>query len=571
MRCAFHGLLWRVLVTIKYLYKMNINRVNWANSMWICIALLLSISCSEDVLEPTAMNSDPASKSDAVLENTNSNDPVILGYFPSWSENWASPGQGSKLRDVPEHVNHLFLAFARPNLRYTKGSYDLAGTGIQTPYNGQTLKESVDALRSKGIKVILSVGGETYWGSSQAYDIDYQQIKDLVDDMGFAGIDWDFEPNGSFATIGDQINVDRFIEFFNQSRAIMPKGEYILACAPAGVGALGGVVNDDLASPFAHSRRNIVTGESDDNLYNGTQPNAGISLFGFSATGHMIPVMQAVGDKIDLIAFQGYNTGAATNRSIMYDAYRYYADTYGFKIAAGTHYPNEPWGPYYTYTYQTVGELSAHIASQDSQDGIMIWQLLLGDGNSSAYGYLHVASQVLGGTSINAAIANAENYPESPYQGGDDNDDGDDDGDNDDGTGCDGAPQWSSSAVYVGGQSASYQGSIYRAKWWTQNDIPSDNTGDGKPWEFIEDCDGDDGNDDGDDNDDGDNDDGDNDDGDDDNNDNCDVAAWQPYPTIYNTGDRVSYNGTIYEAQTGPLWVVPGSGEHWWKTISSCN
>ena len=241
----------------------------------------------------------------------------FLGYFPSWSESWAAPGQGSKLRDIPTHVNHVFLAFARPNLRYTKGSYNLAGTGIQTPYDGLTLKESVAALKSKGINVILSVGGETYWGSNQAYDIDYRQIKDLVDDIGFAGIDWDFEPNGSFANIGDPINVNRFIEFFNQSRAIMPKGQYILACAPAGVGALGGLNNDDPSSPFAHSRRNIVTGESDANLFNATSPNAGISLFGFSATGHMIPVIQAVGDKIDLIAFQGYNTGAATNRSIM--------------------------------------------------------------------------------------------------------------------------------------------------------------------------------------------------------------------------------------------------------------
>lgn len=27
--------------------------------------------------------------------------PVILAYFPSWSENWVTTGQKSKLRDVP--------------------------------------------------------------------------------------------------------------------------------------------------------------------------------------------------------------------------------------------------------------------------------------------------------------------------------------------------------------------------------------------------------------------------------------------------------------------------------------
>ncbi|NER13017.1 hypothetical protein GWK08_06175 [Leptobacterium flavescens] len=577
-----------------------------------------------------------------------STDPIILGYFPSWSETWTSGDNGSRLRDIPTHVNHVFLAFARPDLRYQKGSLDISGTGIQTPYGGATLKGSVAALKSKGIKVILSIGGETYWGSPSAYNIEYQQIKDLVDDMGFDGIDWDFEPNGGFQTIGDPINVQRFIDFFNNSRAIMPKGEYIIACAPAGVGALGGVNNDDPASPFAYSKRNQVTGESDANLFNATSPNEAISLFGFTSTGHMIPVMEAVGDKIDLIAYQGYNSGAASRRSIMYDSYKYYADQYGFTLAAGTHFPNEPWGPYYTYTYDNIADLSSHIAAQSSTDGLMIWQLLLQGGGSSAYGYMYVGSQVLGGVSKQTAIANAENYPESPYNGGGG---GGGSGGGGNGTGCDGAPQWDSATAYTGGQEAIYENRLYRAKWWTQNNIPPQSLGNGNPWEFVQDCDGSGGGG------------GSNaapsvsisapvanasftegdainitasasdSDGNvtrveffangvklgedttapyaynwtnaavgnhsltavatDDAGDSttsssvsvsvtssgggggggsCDgIAAWEPYPTIYNQGDRVVYQGTIYEAQTGPLWVTPGSGEHWWKTIGTCN
>lgn len=170
-------------------------------------------------------------------------EPVVLAYFPSWSESYVSAGQPSKLRDIPAFVNHVFLAFAKPNLNYLKGSYDLSNTGIEVPYDGCTLKESVAALKAKGINVILSVGGETYWRDTSSYEIDYDQIKDLVDDIGFAGIDWDFEPDGSFQQIGNELNVNRFITFFNESRSIMPKEEgYILACAPAGVGALGGAV-----------------------------------------------------------------------------------------------------------------------------------------------------------------------------------------------------------------------------------------------------------------------------------------------------------------------------------------
>lgn len=44
-------------------------------------------------------------------------------------------------------------------------------------------------------------------------------------------------------------------------------------------------------------------------------------------------------------------------------------------------------------------------------------------------------------------------------------------------------PEWSSSAVYVGGDYVTYQGQVYRAKWWTQGDTPSDV--EWGPWELI--------------------------------------------------------------------------------------
>ncbi|MFT4804153.1 MAG: chitinase [Psychroserpens sp.] len=357
--------------------------------------------------------------------NGQTSDRVVLGYFPSWSENLPSADQNSKLREVPSFVNYIFLSFAKPNLSYTIGSYDISDTGIQTPYNGCTLRESVSVLKDKGIQVILSIGGETYWGSPEAYNINYQEIKDLVDDIGFAGIDWDFEPNGSFAEIGNSKNVQHFIDFFNNSRTIMPRSDgYILACAPSGVGALGGQVNDDSSSPFAFANRKTLTGENDANLYSGPATTNGINLFGFTATGHMIPVFQSIGDKIDLVAYQGYNAGGSTNRSIMYDAFAYYAEQYGFLVAAGVYYPNEPWGPYYEYNHTNVASLSQHIIEHptrnDDNDGIMIWQLLRENSslNSSAYSYMNVASSVFSGSTENNAILNANNYSLSPYTGG---------------------------------------------------------------------------------------------------------------------------------------------------------
>ncbi|WFE40951.1 glycosyl hydrolase family 18 protein [Micromonospora sp. WMMD998] len=43
-------------------------------------------------------------------------------------------------------------------------------------------------------------------------------------------------------------------------------------------------------------------------------------------------------------------------------------------------------------------------------------------------------------------------------------------------------PTWSSSAVYVGGGQASYQGVNYQAKWWTQNENPATHSGQWDVW-----------------------------------------------------------------------------------------
>ncbi len=314
-------------------------------------------------------------------------DPLVVGYFPSWSETYPS-ASGTKLRNMPEEVTHIFLSFIKPDMRYVKGSFDIKGVGIEVPYDGAELKKTVDVLKAKGTKVILSIGGETYWGTDAAYDIDFQQIADFVRDFGFDGIDWDYEPNGGFQTIGEPQNVERFIRMIRESRKLLPREEgYLIACAPAGCGALGRSTpypaNDDAESPYAYAKRAEATGDNLANEYNATAPEGyTISLYGFASTGHMIPVFKAVGQDLDFVAFQGYNTGSASQREIMYDSYAYYANIYGFRVAFGMHVPEEPWGPFFTYTETQLREYSAYVAEGGKHnlavkgDGVMFWQLL---------------------------------------------------------------------------------------------------------------------------------------------------------------------------------------------------
>ncbi|MTG88697.1 hypothetical protein GJV82_07020 [Cellulosimicrobium sp. BIT-GX5] len=48
------------------------------------------------------------------------------------------------------------------------------------------------------------------------------------------------------------------------------------------------------------------------------------------------------------------------------------------------------------------------------------------------------------------------------------------------------AAAWSPTAVYTGGATVSYQGQTFRAKWWTQNNVPgAEQYG---PWESLGAC-----------------------------------------------------------------------------------
>lgn len=440
-----------------------------------------------------------------VNPNVSLTKPITLGYYPSWSEGWLNADGKSAFTTLPSAVTHVFFAFAKPNLKYVKGSYNIStvNTGLEcysTPDpkdGGLMLKRAVSILKQRGISVILSIGGETYWQSQDNFDnINYQQIKDLVDDIGFAGIDWDFEPNGSFSESGNALNVARLTKYITESRKLMPKSAgYIIATAPVGSGAIGGLNNDDAASPFAYSKRNTVTGESDTYLYSATDGTKSISLFGFSSTGAMIPVIKAAGDKLDIIAYQAYNIGAAPNRKLMYDSYAYYANIYGFKLAHGTHVPNEPWGPYFEHTPQVVADLAKYIHDGGSQsragknDGIMIWNLSLLSAKGTNYTgitYLNVANKVLNGQSTSTALSNAFDYknevpvipvtptdptnPTNPTTGG-----------------C-GIAAYNAATTYsTPGTKVYYNNKIYKNKWYVNaNQVPeSEQWG---PWEFVENC-----------------------------------------------------------------------------------
>ena len=353
--------------------------------------------------------------------------PIAAGYFPSWTLGWIPNDGVTPMAELPDHITHVIFAFAKANLRYTKGSFDISGTGIQSdPSAGKRLALSIELLRSRGIKVILSLGGDTYWRLPANYtDIHYDEIKDLVDDCGFDGIDWDYEPQGSFDLGINLITQEPYrgylIKFIRESRKIMPRSEnYLIMAALPGVGVLGGSLpgQDSEFEGFRYADRTRY-GDPDDR---GDDSENAAGLFNLASTGSIIPILNApgsapdkkIGHDLDLIAYQAYNTGKSLNRTIMYDSWLPYAQKYGFALAHGIHVPYEPWGPHYEYTPSRTAEIAAHIRSANTfggrADGVMIWQLLMQSaaGGHNGIAYMKLASDVLNGTKTAAEITDSD-------------------------------------------------------------------------------------------------------------------------------------------------------------------
>ncbi|MBR7835309.1 InlB B-repeat-containing protein [Actinospica durhamensis] len=92
-----------------------------------------------------------------------------------------------------------------------------------------------------------------------------------------------------------------------------------------------------------------------------------------------------------------------------------------------------------------------------------------------------------------------------------------------------GTAVWTASRIFNTGDVVVYGGATYQAAWYTRDQVPGDPTG---PWEQIgaPDANG--------------------------------IAAWTA-SMVYNTGDKVDYQGVVYQAQWYSRDLTPGSGGGW--------
>ena len=134
---------------------------------------------------------------------------MYVGYSSTWNTSIADLTTGN----IPNYFTHLNLAFARPDTTYTKGSYafDQAIAGFEfvegaTTNNGQNkftaqqatdLRNNIAALKARGTKVFVSLGGWSYSQGSMWANFNAARVVDLVQDLGASGVDVDWEFSSS--------------------------------------------------------------------------------------------------------------------------------------------------------------------------------------------------------------------------------------------------------------------------------------------------------------------------------------------------------------------------------------
>lgn len=281
------------------------------------------------------------------------NQKIFVGYFESWSEQWAENPQELQLAQLPPYVNVVVVSFMKPDGTYS-GNYNLEGTGLKFSANGTVVKDAIALLkkRNPNTKVLLGVGGAEY--RENFASLNTTAIANVVIDFGFDGVDIDYEPYGpndiAYCTPpGNTISCTSDAKFRQLVREIrtalngiptIPTRPYLVMLAAWSVGAYG-------------------EGE-----WINSWPTTNM-------TGLMLNLMRSPeASMIDILSVMSYNVGCAYSPQEALEAYQNY---FKGKVAMGVEVPPEEVG-HNVYTLRKVRELTDAVVNRNA-GGIMLWSL----------------------------------------------------------------------------------------------------------------------------------------------------------------------------------------------------
>lgn len=263
-------------------------------------------------------------------------------YQDSWYELPATGPSATALSRLPSYANIVVLSFARPDAIYS-GGLNLSLTGLQYPFSGQILRDSIVQLKNRQpqTRVLLAVGGSAYTGWSA---LNVQALAQLVQDLGIDGIDIDYEPTNPGCRTNSQGTVhctsDRvWIDLVTRFRNALPR-PYLITIPAWSVGAYGEGIFANAKPPSPY-------------------------------TGSMLALLRSpVAAEIDLLTIMAYDAGPSFDPWQSWLAYR---AVWKGPLALGVQVPPSfADGPNYTVS---MAEELARKVMEDPKGGMMLYAM----------------------------------------------------------------------------------------------------------------------------------------------------------------------------------------------------
>lgn len=291
----------------------------------------------------------PTHSSLTITLEKNNLTPTFGAYYQTWSSKWVNDPAKADLANLPNYVTNVYLAFAKPDAAYTKGSYDYRSLGLEFNYDsGKFLKDVISNLHSRNpnTKVILSIGGAAYtnWANFNP-----KAIADFVTDFGLDGVDLDYEASNPGCMLGSDNLIHCQIDTAYQGivqgmRSMLPR-PYLISATTWSIAAYG-------------QDKWINSGPKGD------------------YTGMILPFFRSAAAKdIDFVNVMSYDASNAYNPI---EALAAYSNYFSGPIYMGVEVPPEAWGGH-VYTLTEVHDLTHAVTTSANQRltpaGMMMWSL----------------------------------------------------------------------------------------------------------------------------------------------------------------------------------------------------
>lgn len=264
---------------------------------------------------------------------------MIGVYFTSWDCPWTDKPEQCTLALIEAPIEVVYLSFVNPNCTYKKSQGTWENTGLDFACNFQVIRQAIQILKQKGIKVMLAVGGASY-----QFDIyNHKSVAELMYDLELDGLDIDWEPHRGIK------DADKFGPIIEVTKQYCVSGQ-LLSAAVFGYGCK--TPNGDLYQ--------------------------GVNLQGLQSHGHLL----------DMVNIMAYDGGKEFD---VIDSYNSVKQVFKKHILVGFQVGTQGWGDAYL-SLEDVKKTCTYI--QPFGDGCFVWAYSK-DGNPDCTQVLNLASSIL--------------------------------------------------------------------------------------------------------------------------------------------------------------------------------